>query len=182
MLETYVALLRGINVGTSGRLAMSDLRDLVAGLGFSDVRTVLNSGNVVFDSPGIGADAACLRIQEALAERLGLSARVIVLSAAELVDVVADNPLGKIATNPSRLIVAFPAAADDMRRLDPLLELDWAGEALAVGRRAAYLWCPDGVVASPVAKALGRALGDSVTSRNWSTVGKLHSLVTSRGA
>src|SRR6187455_453211 len=99
----HVALLRGINVGTAKRVAMADLRELVEGLGFGDVRTLLNSGNVVFTAKGKAAVDAAARIEQGLTTRCGVSARVTVVSAAELAEAVARNPLGKLADDPSRL-------------------------------------------------------------------------------
>src|SRR5262245_44497169 len=106
MANRQVALLRGINVGRAKRVAMADLRALVEGLGYTDVRTLLNSGNVVFTAArGTPAQAAA-RIEKALTADLGVSARVTVLTAQELADAVAENPLLKVADNDSRLLVA----------------------------------------------------------------------------
>jgi uncharacterized protein (DUF1697 family) len=170
---TYVALLRGINVGNAKRVAMADLRTLVEKLGYGDVRTLLNSGNMVFTGPGASAEEAAARIEAALSRRLGVSARVTVLTAAELAAAVSGNPLGDVATDPSRLLVAVLANPADRSRLKPLAKQDWAPEALAIGTRVAYLWCPGGIIASRVAKAVGRVLGDAVTMRNWATCTKL---------
>ena len=171
-----MALLRGINVGAARRVAMADLRALVEDLGYGDVRTVLNSGNVVFSAPGTAAVDAAARIQAAVAERLGVSCRVVALTAAELAAVVADNPLLPVADDPSRLFVAVLADSADRALLRPLAEQDWAPEVLAVGARAAYLWCPDGMAVSRLADAVGRVLGDGVTTRNWAAITKLHAL------
>lgn len=175
--DLHVALLRGINVGRARRVAMADLRALVEDLGYGDVRTVLNSGNVVFRAPGTTGIDAGARIEAALVSRLGVSARVTVITAAELEAAAGDDPLTGIADDPSRLLLAFPAAPADRSRLEPLAEVDWTPEAFALRDRAAYLWCPDGVIASRVAKALDRALGDAVTTRNHATVAKVLALV-----
>lgn len=176
MTGTQVALIRGINVGRAKRVAMADLRALVAELGYRDVRTLLNSGNVVFTSR-TAPDRAAARIEQALAARLRVSARVIVLTAAELGVVVADNPLAEVAHNHSRLLVTLLANPADRRRLTPLTQQAWTPEVLAIGTRAAYSWCPDGILASRLPEALGRVLGDAATTRNWATVIKLHGLV-----
>ncbi|HWF85737.1 MAG TPA: DUF1697 domain-containing protein [Vicinamibacterales bacterium] len=169
----YVALIRGINVGRAKRIAMADLRTLVEALGYADVRTLLNSGNIVFTAAAQTARAAGPRIERAMADRLEVSARVTVLSASELADAIAGNPLLTIADNPSRLLVTVLNQPADRVRLDPLTRQEWAPEALAVGRRVAYLWCADGLLASPLAVAVGRVLGDAATSRNWATMIKL---------
>jgi uncharacterized protein (DUF1697 family) len=98
-----------------------------------------------------------------------------VLTAAE-VAAVAECPLLEVADDPSRLLVAFLQGPADRPKVEPLLEQDWSPEALAVGARVAYLWCPNGMLDGRLAEAVGRALGDAVTTRNWATVLKLHAL------
>jgi uncharacterized protein (DUF1697 family) len=173
---TYVALLRGINVGRAKRVDMAELRALVQASGYRGVQTVLNSGNVVFTGPPAAESAVAERIETAVARRLGVSARVTVVTGADLAAIAAANPFLEIATNTSRLLVAIPATAEDCRRLDPLRERDWTPEAVAIGARAAYLWCPDGVLGSRVAGAVDRLLRDAVTTRNWNTVTTLREL------
>jgi uncharacterized protein (DUF1697 family) len=180
--DRFVALVRGINVGRAKRVGMADLRALFEDLGYHHVRTLLNSGNVVFGAGAESGDAggaapAAARIEAALAKQLGVSARIVVLSAAELATIVAENPLLGVAGDHSRLLVAVLADPADRPKLKPLIEQDWAPEAFALGARVAYLWCPDGVIASRLNAAVGRLLGDAVTARNWTTVMKLHTLV-----
>lgn len=172
----YVALLRGINVGRAKRVAMGDLRAMVEGLGYGGVRTLLNSGNVVFTAPAAAAGRVAARIEEAMATTLGVTARVTVFTAAELEQVVAGNPLLDIAGDPSRFLVAFLNDPADRAKLDPLLTHDWAPDVLAVGHRAAYLWCAGGILESRLAQAVGRVLASAVTTRNWATVLKLNAL------
>jgi uncharacterized protein (DUF1697 family) len=171
-----IALLRGINVGRAKRIAMADLRTLFEELGFTDVRTVLNSGNVVFGGR-TGAPTAAT-IEAALVQRLGVASRVTVLGADELQAVVDGNPLLGQATDHARLL-AFILAGDQQRKLlEPLARQDWAPGALAIGERAAYIWCPTGVLDSAAAAAVSKVLGDATTSRNWNTVCKLQALCT----
>jgi uncharacterized protein (DUF1697 family) len=175
----YVAFLRGINVGKAKRIAMADLRAVVESLGYSGVRTLLNSGNVVFAAPrGAkgGAKDAAARIEESLLARLGVVSRVTVLTAAELAGIVAANPLLDVAGDPARLLVAILNDRSDRQRLEPLLGQNWAPDRLAAGDRAAYLWCHEGVLASPLAIRFGKALRDAATSRNWTTILKLNAL------
>lgn len=176
MSQCYVALLRGINVGRAKRVAMADLRQLVEGLGFTQVRSLLNSGNVVFQAEGTSAGAAAAAIEEALVLKLGVAARVFVLDSEELAAIVAANPLLDVADNHSRLMVFVLGDPDQRGRLAALVEQDWGCEQLALGERAAYVWCPEGVLDSAPALALGKQLGDGTTSRNWSTLMKLHAM------
>lgn len=176
-----VALFRGINVGRAKRIAMVDLRSLFEELGYGEVRSVLASGNVVFTAPRDETPAgSAARIGDALEAHAGFSARVTVLTADELTAAAEENPLLETATDPSRLLVAFLADPADRERLEPLLEEDWEPEALALGRRAeraAYLWCPNGVLKGELWPAVERAVGGAVTSRNQSTVEKIRALV-----
>lgn len=178
-MTTFIALLRGINVGKAKRIAMADLRALVEDLGYSDVRTLLNSGNVVFR--GKPRKDAAERLERAILDRLGVASRVTVLSADELRGVAAENPWLELALDPSRLLVAVFRTLEERARNAEALEKLGAKrgptDAFAVGTRAAYLGCPDGILASPLAEVLGKALGDSVTTRNWATVGKLLAMV-----
>jgi len=175
--ERQVALLRGVNVGRANRVAMADLRKLVAALGFLEVSTLLNSGNVVYTSPGGTPRDSAARIENALKNELGVASRVIALSAGELADVIARNPLLSIADNPSRLIVAVLAKAPDRSKLAHMEKLDWGRDALSVGRHAAYLWCAEGLIASKLNAAVNKALGEAVTSRNWATILKLQEML-----
>jgi uncharacterized protein (DUF1697 family) len=155
---------------------MADLRGVVESLGYGDVRTLLNSGNVVFSCPGKAPGDAAARIEKALAEELGVSARVTVLTADEIADAIASNPLEAVADNPSRLLLAVLQSTADRAKLEPLLKQDWGDEALALGKRVAYVWCANGINTSALMEAVGRALGDAVTARNWATARKLCTL------
>jgi uncharacterized protein (DUF1697 family) len=178
--KRYVALLRGVNVGRAKRIAMADLRKLVEDLGYEDVRSVLNSGNLVFGGPARPQDEVAAGIEESLVLKLGVAARVLVLDADELASIVAGNPLLDQAGDHSRLlafILSSPHATPQAREaLEGLCGRDWQPGAAALGERAAYVWCPDGILDSAAAAALGKQLGDATTSRNWATLLKLHAL------
>ncbi|HLJ95625.1 MAG TPA: DUF1697 domain-containing protein [Gemmataceae bacterium] len=171
-----IALLRGINVGRANRVAMADLRSVIEGLGYKDVCTLLNSGNVVFSTPRAAPDGLAGRLEKEIAQKLGGSVRVTVLTAAELTAVVTENPLVEIAENPSRFLVAFLRNPADRQKLEPLTKQDWAPEVLALGTRVAYLWCPEGILDNPLGNTVNRVLKDGVTTRNWATVLKLQAL------
>jgi len=174
--QCYVAFLRGINVGRAKRIAMADLRLLVEGLGYSGVRTLLNSGNLVFRAAGVSAAQAAAAIEEALVLRLGVAARVFVLEKAQLAAIMASNPLLDVASDHARLIVFLLGDGVGRDKLDALAGEDWGGERLALGEGAAYVWCPDGILVSAAATSLGKLLGDGTTSRNWNTLVKLQAL------
>lgn len=171
----YIALLRGVNVGRAKRIAMADLRKLVESLGYTGVRSLLNSGNIVFDAAMPAVDAA-QAIEEAMILRLGVAARVFVFAGDEVGEIIDDNPLLHLADDHARLF-AFLLAGEPQRALAAdLCGQNWEPEAVAIGRRAAYVWCPQGLLDSPAAAALGKQLGDGATSRNWKTMTKLHGL------
>ncbi len=182
-----VALFRGINVGAAKRVSMADLKALFESLGCTDVRTLLNSGNVVFAPPTPAAKGPrepaplVAAIRAALVKRAGFDARVTIVEGKELAAVVAENPLGKVATDPSRLVVTFFADASARKRIAPLANEDFGTDVFALGKHAAFAWCPDGVLTGKLWPAIERALGDGVTSRNWATVTKLASLVAPTG-
>jgi uncharacterized protein (DUF1697 family) len=173
----HVALIRGINVGRAKRVAMADLRGLLAELGYREVQTLLNSGNVVFSAGREKPSRMGKRIEAAMGERLGVSAAVTVLTAAAFSTAVEENRLGEVARDPARFLVAFCNDAGRLRLLAPLVRQDWSPEALAVGSVAAYLWCASGILDSRLAAAVGRVLGESTTARNWTTVTKIHALL-----
>jgi uncharacterized protein (DUF1697 family) len=181
MAGRHVAFLRGINVGRAKRVAMSDLRKLVEDLGYRDVVTLLNSGNVVFTVPGGARGDPGARIERGIAERLGVSSKVTTLTAEELADAVRANPLRQASDNPSRFLIAVIRKSSDRTLLEPLSRQKWGKEAFAVGDRVAYMWCPVGILDSPLGVALGKALGDGVTTRNWNTMVKLLALAGGGG-
>src|SRR2546426_1002129 len=138
---------------------------------------VVNSGNVVFSTPGNRSGDLVGRIQKALVAKLGLTVPVIVLSRDEVVAAVEDNPLAGVAHNPSSLLVVSLRAPLDRDRLEPLLKEKWTPERLALGSRVAYLWCAKGVANSLLWAKVDRTLERTGTARNIATMTKLMGLV-----
>jgi uncharacterized protein (DUF1697 family) len=168
-----VALLRGINVGQHKRIAMADLRELIAGLGYTDVRTLLNSGNLVFDASESPAEVA-KAIEAAIVEGCAFKVRVVVRTADELRAVVAADPHAGEELDGRKYLVAFLGGEPDPEGLFEVLELDDA----SAGDGVLYLWCPAGVLDSPASKmANEQRLKTTVTARNWNTVTKLVALL-----
>lgn len=173
----YVALLRGINVGGANRLSMGDLRLVFDHLGFPDATTLLQSGNVVFSSSKrLNADDAAA-LEHEIAARTTAHPRVLILSAARFLAVVAANPLLEIADQPSLLAVTFveelpPASAvsrPDAAALDP--------EVLVIGPDAVYQWSPFGISKSGIPPRFWTQFGPNNTTRNWNTVLKIAALL-----
>ena len=175
-MKRHVALLRGINIAKAKRVAMAGLRETMQGLGYENVRTLLNSGNVVFDA-GAGTPAShARRLRAAVLQQHGVDAEVIVKTAAEIAAALAEHPSMQHADDDARMLVMFVQDASALGKLKPLEKADWSPEALAVGRHAAWLWCASGIVKSPLAAAVGKALGPVGTARNRATLAKLDAL------
>ncbi len=176
-MKRYIALLRGINVGKAKRVPMADLRALMEGLGYAGVRTLLNSGNAVFDAKAGSAASHAKQLKAAIREHTGVDCEVIVKTAADLAAAIAEHPLRKHAQDDARMQVMFVQDASTLAELKPLEATDWAPEAFAVGQQAAWLWCASGIIESRVAKAVGKVLKERGTARNWATVEKLQAIV-----
>ena len=156
---------------------MADLRAAIESLGYSDVRTLLNSGNAVFTSKRALKGTAAEELRAALLKKSGVSSRFTLRSADELRATVEANPLLEVATDHTRLFAAFVTDADDMKLVKPLANQQWKPESVALGPRVVYIWCPNGLLESKASPAVGKALGEGVTVRNWATVTKLAALI-----
>jgi uncharacterized protein (DUF1697 family) len=177
-MATFVALLRGINVGPAKRIAMADLRALLGDLGFTDVRTLLQSGNAVLTTRSAKPEKLAQRIEAAIDDTFGLDVRCLVRSSDELHAVIAGNPLGHLATSGSKLMALFLSAAPDPKLLKAHDPRSLAPDEIRLGDRVIYQWCPDGVLAAPPAAGFAeKYLGITVTGRNWNTVTKLGALL-----
>jgi len=181
-MPTYVALLRGVNVGKARRVPMEALRDVLAGLGCTDVTTLLNSGNAVFKSKARSASGCAATIARALTERFGFDVPVVVKSAQELDAIVTGNPLRFIKADHAHLLVAFVQGAEQLASLRKIDSLVVPPEQFSVRSHAAYLLCAAGLLESKAGAALIGKAGQAVTTRNWATLLKLHALVLPAGA
>lgn len=174
----YVVLLRGINVGKAKRVAMADLRNLLGDLGYTAVKTVLNSGNAVVTGPAAEPAEQAARIEAAIDHGLGMDVRCVVLTAEHVRAIVEGHPFTEIATNGSRMMAHVLAAVPDPALLaehDPVA-LD--PEHARLGDRVLYQWCPDGLLqAPPIATYAEKHLKLTVTARNWNTLTKLADLL-----
>jgi uncharacterized protein (DUF1697 family) len=174
--EPFVALFRGINVGTAKRISMADLKSLFEDLGFEDVRTLLNSGNVVFRGKRINPARTTLAIEQAIQAKSGFSSRVTILSARELDAIVTANPMPDRTADASRYLVTILTDRAARHPLHALADGAWEPEACALGEGVAYLWCPNGQTGSPLAEAMAKQLGEGGTTRNWATILKIAAL------
>lgn len=169
LVARQIALLRGINVGGNKKVEMARLRALMEELGYRDVRTFLNSGNVVFSGPRRSEK----QLEAAIAKTFGFDVPVVLRLRDEIADIVQANPLRDVASDPAKYLVVF-CAAEASTNLDPA---DFAPEISHVRGREVYLWTPGGIRDSPLAKLLAnKSLGAKSTARNWRTVEKLLAL------
>ena len=183
-MATHVGLLRGINLGGRNKVAMADLRGLVSELGHADVSTYIQSGNVLFTAAA-DADTAALAagLTRAIADKLGVSSPVVVVSREELAQIVAANPF-PAEPDPRRVhavVLSEPPWPDLAVKLDAAraksAAASEADQVLAIGRTL-YLHTPAGYGRSVLAEALLRVVsspksGATGTARNWATMTKL---------
>lgn len=173
----YVALFRGINVGKAKRIAMADLRTLLARLGYTDVATLLNSGNAVFTGDAEPAAKHSDRIRQAVLKKTGIDALVIVKSGKDIAGIIEGNELLAVAHDHSRLLVAMTNDAKALSALKALANADWGRERIHIAKHAGYLWCANGILESKAAEALLKGLKGTGTTRNWATLTKIRALM-----
>ncbi|MGC4849979.1 DUF1697 domain-containing protein [Micromonospora sp. DT15] len=176
----YVALLRGVNVGST-RLAMADLRRIVTDLGHEDAQTYLQSGNVVFGSSVRDAEKLAAGIARALTDELALTVPVLVRSARELAAIAGGNPYADREDDPTRLLVAFLATAPEKSTADALAVPGGENVSFTVTGREVFLHYVDGGYGrSKFTNAyLEKKLGVVSTSRNWKSVRALAGMAAS---
>jgi uncharacterized protein (DUF1697 family) len=152
---------------------MLQLRAALEADAFSDVKTYVQSGNVVVTSIA-SPERVAQRVRAVIKKRFGIDIRVVVRSHDELKAVVKHNPLRKFATNPKRHLVTFLSAQLPAELREKLKAVAGREERFAVSGREIYSWHPEGVGRSPLWERLGaKSLGVTATSRNWSTVNTL---------
>jgi uncharacterized protein (DUF1697 family) len=175
-----IALLRGVNVGGNKMVAMADLRALLTRLGFDEVQSVLQSGNLVFVSRGASRSCAALEshLEKEVAKALGLKADFHVRTGEEWQSVIAGNPFrAEAVSDPSHLLVSFfkaPLIAANVKALQAAIT---GPERLHAEGRHLYMTFPEGMGNSKAAVLVDRKLAARGTARNWNTVLKLATLV-----
>ena len=172
-MATSIVFLRGINLGKARRVQMAALCELLAESGHENVRTLLQSGNVVLESRSSGTKLE-RELERQLEAGLGFQVDVFVRTRKELAAVVARNPLAAVAKDPARYLVTFLRAKLDPAVARRLRALDLGPEQLVISGRELYSWHPGGLARTELRKHLtDRVLGVSSSNRNWSTVTKL---------
>jgi uncharacterized protein (DUF1697 family) len=172
-MPTQVALLRGINLASRNRVPMADLREHLSGLGYVDVRTLLQSGNVVLHAD-IAPEQLAQQIESEVQARFGVKSPVVVRTREQLAAVVALDPLREIVENDKLYQVSFLSDEPSGEALGKLESADVEPERFVHSGREIYAWHPKGIHSSPLARLLSdKRLGVTATARNWSTTVKL---------
>ena len=174
MTERYLVMPRGINVGTRNRVPMAELRSKLADEGYSDVATVLQSGNVIVSTESARADRVGSAVQRLLSDEFDVNVPCVVRSANQVRRVVERNPLREVVSDPSRYLVNFLSQEPDPEMVRALLEEDHSPETIAIEGTEAYVWTPDGVKAMTLSYVyLEKRFGVTATARNWNTLEKI---------
>jgi len=167
----YAVFLRAVNVGGHNKVPMPRLRDIATDLGYSEVSTYVQSGNLVINAGKTKAADVESAVGDALRRELDVDVDVMVRSQKELAAVIAGNPFEDVADDPKKLHVSFLAKQPAAAALKSCDGDEFLPERFAFGDRCLYLWYPDGQGRSKMAAApWGKRLGVKGTSRNWRTV------------
>ena len=172
-MTAFIALLRGINIGGHHKLPMSALTALLEEMGLREVRTHLQSGNVVFRSNLKDRAALAAKISTEIAAQHGFAPQVLLLDARELREALANNPYPDAEATPACLSLLFLAEAPRRPDLQALEALRAGSERFKLVGKVFYLHAPDGFGRSKLAANAERLLGVATTGRNWNTVRKL---------
>ncbi len=176
---TYIALLRGINVGGHKLIKMDQLRKSFEALGWDDVRTYVQSGNVVFQAPKQSPEMLSKKIEEKILRGFGFSVPVVIRSSEEIGRTIKANPfLKEKGIDVASLAVAFLAQTPEKAALNALeaLALTMKPDQFRYSGKEIYLYLPNGFGKSKLANGLERVLSVATTARNWNTVNKLYEM------
>ena len=176
-MKTYIALLRGINVGGSNILPMKNLRALLEELGGHSVKTYIQSGNVVFQHEAEDSSELSSKISAAIKKNHGFEPQVLLLDLVKMEQAIASNPFPQAESEPKTLHLYFLASIPQNPDLEMLDSLKKDNEQFKLIDRVFYLHAPDGIGRSKLAERAERALGVAATARNWRTVSKIMAMV-----
>ncbi|MEZ4714044.1 MAG: DUF1697 domain-containing protein [Caldilineaceae bacterium] len=172
-MHTFIALLRGINVGGNNKLPMKELVAVLQGLGLQNVKTYIQSGNVVFQSERADAAALSQEISAAIGESHGFAPAILLLGLAELSAAMTANPFPEGVDEPKSLHLFFMDAIPEEADFEALAALQGENERFVRIDKVFYLHAPDGIGRSKLAERLSRVWKVTMTARNWRTVCKV---------
>jgi uncharacterized protein (DUF1697 family) len=176
-MKKFIALLRGINVSGQKKIKMSDLKLLFEEMGFKDVQTYIQSGNVIFSSKEISVDKLELKISSAIKRKFGFDVQVIILSQEEIEYTLKNNPFIKRKKEDDRLYVTFLSNAPSKENIQRLNSTDYSPEEYIIDGKLVYLYLPNGAGKAKINNNLfENKLKVDGTTRNWKTVNALSEL------
>lgn len=175
-MKTFIALFRGINVGGHNKLPMKALAAVLEGLGLQNIRTYIQSGNVVFDGKANDKVKLTAQIGAAIRNSHGFEPKILLLDVARLEKIIAENPFPEAEATGNTLHFNFLESVPARPDLAGIETLRAASERCALKGDVFYLHAPDGIGRSKLAANMERLLDVPVTGRNWNTVYKLQEL------
>jgi uncharacterized protein (DUF1697 family) len=173
--NTYIALLRGINVGGKNILPMKELVVLLEDMRYENLQTYIQSGNVVFQSKEKVGPKDAAEISRRVLEKKGFKPQVLILTEAALLSAVENNPFD--ISNGKALHFFFLESPSKRPKIEQLVAMKANSEEFELCGQVFYLYSPDGVGRSKLAANVEKELGVPLTARNWNTVSKLVSMV-----
>lgn len=171
-----IALFRGINVGGKNTIAMKHLVELFQRLGCTDVRTYIQSGNVVFDCNEEVLVTLLNKVSEEISSAFGFKPFILLLAVEEIEKAIAQNPFPEAVNNPQSLHVGFLSAVPTTPNLVRLAKLKTNSEQFQLIGKVFYLFAPEGVGRSKLAAGAEKSIGVPMTDRNWKTVCKISAM------
>ena len=175
-MQTYIALLRGINVGGKTTLPMAGLVSALEASGGQSVRTYIQSGNAVFQSVEMDSVQLVSRLSTEISARFGIQPYILILGLEKLIRAMQNNPFPAAQADPSYLHLGFLASVPLAPDLEKLERLKTPGEQYRLVEDVFYLYAPDGVGSSRLAAGVEKVLGVPMTDRNWRTVEKIRKM------
>lgn len=173
----YIALFRGINVGGRNSLLMKELVAIMEVDGYTNIKTYIQSGNVVFESTRTRVKSFPSSIGESIKTKYGFKPQIMVLTDAELRSAAALNPFPEAAKEPKSLHLHFLADTPQNPDFQTLNQLKTDNESFKLIGKLFYLHAPDGIGRSKLAANAEKLLGVQATARNWNTIAKLLELI-----
>jgi len=184
-METFISILRGINVSGQKKILMADLKALYQSLNFEDVSTYIQSGNVVFKAPeNSNGKELARKIEAAISGKYNFHVPIIIRTAAEMENILAVNPFLKDASiDPEKLHVTFLEEIPDQKNLESIKDFHSPPDQFVVISREVFLHCPDKYGETKLSnKFFENKLKVAATTRNWKTVNKLSEMATEKRA
>jgi len=178
-MQTYIAILRGINVSGHNKLPMADLKAMFVAMKFTDVVTYIQSGNVIFKATKAANDAALASdIEAAILKKFELTVPIIIRSLQEMEHAIATNPIIKQdGIDVERLHITFLAEVPSETALEQIKKYDYPPDVFTILHKEVYLYCPNGYGNTKLSNTFfENKLKVKATTRNWKTVNKLAEL------